>query len=118
MLPPIYQILSSDAATSALAGDRIYPHGDAPQDVARPYVTWFLITGVPELELSDTPSTDRCALQIDCWSETSAGADALAIAVRDAIEQHACVTGVVLNGREPETGLYRFAVQVDYWLSR
>lgn len=118
MLPPIYSILSADSGVAALAGDRIYPHGEAPADVAKPYVTWFLVSGIPENELDGTPSVDRCTVQIDCWSETSVGIVALATAVRDAIEPHAHVTAVQINGREADTKLYRIAIQIDYWLSR
>ena len=42
----------------------------------------------------------------------------LTSAVRTAIERHACVTTLFLNGREPETGLYRMALQIDYLLAR
>lgn len=118
MLPPIFAILNGNSAVHAIAGDRIYPHGSAPQDVARPYVTWFLLSSIPENELDGTPDVDRCSVQIDCWADDGAGSVRLASAVRDAIEPHAHVTNIALNGREPETGLYRFAIQTDYWLSR
>lgn len=118
MLPPIYPILSGNAAVVALAGNRIYPDGDAPQGIAGPYVTWFLLSGIPQNELDAAPSTDRCAVQIDCWGSSGADAKHLAGVVRAAIEPHACVTGIILNGREPETGLHRLALQIDYWLSR
>jgi hypothetical protein len=118
MLPPIYTILSSNTAVAAIAADRIYPHGEAPQNVERPYVTWFLVSGLPENELDGLPDVDRCAVQIDCWADDGTGAVQLASAVRDAIEPHAHVTNIALNGKEPETGLYRFAIQTDYWLSR
>ena len=32
MLPPIYSILSAASAVSAIVGNRIYPHADAPLD--------------------------------------------------------------------------------------
>lgn len=118
MLPPIYDILSADTAVAALVADRIYPHGEAPADVEKPYVTWFLVTGVPQNELDASPATDLCAVQLDCWHLASAGIVALARAVRAAVEPHAHVTAVLLNGKEPETGIYRIAIQADYWLSR
>lgn len=118
MLPPIYPILSANTAVKNIAGTRIYPHGDAPQGVARPYVTWFLVSDTPENNLSELPDIDRQAVQIDVWADSGAAAVQLAGAVRDAMEPHAHVTNIALNGREPETGLYRFAIQLDYWLSR
>lgn len=118
MLPPIYDILSGDAAVADIVAARIYPHGEAPQDTAAPYVTWFLVTGVPENGVSDAPDIDRCVVQIDCWHRTSYGIVALAAAVRDAIQPHAHITGILANGRDDETGLYRIALQTDYWLDR
>lgn len=118
MLPPIYAILSGATAVADIVAARIYPHGEAPQDVTEPYVTWFLVAGVPQNGISDAPDIDQCTVQIDCWHSTSAGVVALARAVRAAIEPHAHVTNLMLNGREPETGLYRIAIQIDYWLVR
>jgi Protein of unknown function (DUF3168) len=118
MLPPIYDILFAATAVSAIVGTRIYPHGEAPQDVTRPYVTWFLVAGVPENALDCAPDIDRSTVQIDCWHQTSAGVVQLASAVRNAIEPHAHVTNLFLNQLEPETRLYRFALQLDYLLPR
>jgi Protein of unknown function (DUF3168). len=55
MLPPIYPTLSAWPAVSAIVGTRIYPHADAPQDVAAPYVTWFLAGGAPVNTMSESP---------------------------------------------------------------
>ncbi len=57
-------------------------------------------------------------VQIDCWHNTSAGVIALAESVRAAIEPHAHVTGYPINARDAETQLYRFGLQLDWWLSR
>jgi hypothetical protein len=119
MLPPIYTILAGDAAVAAIVGDRIYPHGDAPQGGGtQPYVTWFVVSSAPENGVSDAPTVDRVAVQIDCWHPTSAGVVALASAVRLAVEQHAHVTTISLDTRDADTRLYRFAVELDYWLGR
>lgn len=118
MLPPIYTILTTTPAVTALVDTRIYPHGDAPQDVARPYITWFVVSDAPQNTLDSPPSIDQSTVQIDCWHITSSGVVDLAQAVRLAIEPHAHVTNIFLNGREPETRLYRFAIQLDYWLPR
>lgn len=118
MLPPIYPTLSASPSVSAIVGTRIYPHADAPQDVAAPYVTWFLAGGSPEITLSEPPPVDRMTVQIDCWHNTSAGVIALAESVRVAIEPHAHVTGYPINARDAETQLYRFGLQLDWWLSR
>jgi len=118
MLPPIYALLSSTTAVTALVSTRIYPHGEAPQDVTEPYVTWFLVVGSPLLRLEGTPDRDHYMIQLDCWHPTSAGVVALATAVRNALETVCHVTEIVLNQRDFETRLYRLAIQADYWLSR
>lgn len=118
MLPPIYNILSADADVAAIVGTRIYPHGEAPQNVNRPYVTWFLVASVPENDLGGAPDIDRSTVQIDCWHQTAIGVVELARAARFAIEPYAHITNIFLNQREPETKLYRFALQLDYLLPR
>ena len=120
MIPPLYAALAAAPAVTAIVGSppRAYRHGSAPQDTTRPYITWFLLAGVPENELSDVPGIDRCTLQVDCWHQTDAGIEALAVAVRDAVEPLAHCTAVPINTREAETKLYRIALQFDWWLSR
>lgn len=117
MLPPIYTTLNTLEVVNIISR-RVYRHGSAPQDTTKPYVTWQLITGTPENNLSSTPSIDRCTVQIDCWHQTDTGIEQLAIAVRDAVEPYAHITGFPVNEREPETKLYRIAIQLDWWLAR
>jgi hypothetical protein len=121
MLPPIFQTLKASADVKNIVGQnppRIYRHGIAPQDTTKPYCTWFIVFGDPENQLSGTPPSDRVTVQLDCWHQTDAGVEALAIAVRDAIEPYAHMTGIVVNERESETKLYRIALQFDWHLSR
>lgn len=118
MLPPIYSILSAATAVSAIVGNRIYPHADAPLDVTAPYITWFIVSAPPEIQLSGTPTHDRFTVQVDCWHPTSAGVTALASVARTALEAQCNVTNLMLNQRDPETRLYRLALQLDYFLNR
>jgi len=123
MLPPLYALLLASAPVAAIVSTRIYPHGDAPQGVAQPYVTWQMVSGVPEISLSDLPDIDRCTLQINCWHPTSAGVISLATAVRAAVESTGHVTGVGLqrvavDQRETATRLYWIALQMDWFLPR
>lgn len=121
MMPPVFQTLKASASVKNIVGTnppRIYRHGSAPQDTTQPYVTWFVITDTPENNLSDLPPSDRIAVQIDCWHQTDAGIVTLAEAVRDAIEPVAHMTSMPANLREPETKLYRIALQFDFWLNR
>ena len=118
MLPPIYSILSAATAVSAIVGNRIYPHADAPLDVIAPYVTWFVVSAPAEIQLSGTPAHDRFTVQVDCWHPTSTGVTALASAARAALEAQCNVTNLLLNQRDPDTKLYRIALQLDYFLNR
>lgn len=121
MLPPVFQTLKASADVKAIVGTnppRIYRHGVAPQDVTKPYITWFLVSGTPENTLSETPATDRMSVQVDCWHLTDSGVETLAQAVRDAIEPNAHMTGIVLNERDAETKLFRLALGFDFWPAR
>lgn len=122
-LPPIFETLRASPALVALLGDtifRVFQHGSAPQDSAaiRPYVTWQLVSGVPENTLSELPSIDRQSVQIDCWADNGAGVNQLAQLVRDTIEPNAHMTGVIADYRETDTKLYRISLQFDWWQSR
>jgi len=115
MLPPVYALLTGATAVAAIVSTRIYPHGSAPPEVAQPYITWQMVSGVPEINLADAPDIDRCTLQVNCWHATSAGIVTLATAVRAALETAGHVTGVPINQRDTETKLYWIAIQMD-WL--
>jgi hypothetical protein len=117
MLPPIYSWLNT-SAVQTLVDRRVYRHGNAPQDTTRPYVTWSLVFGLPDNELSAPPVSDRYTIQIDCWHPEDSGVEELAVAVRDAIEAYAHITGMPVNERDAETKLYRIALQADVLLNR
>lgn len=120
MLPPIFTWLKASNAVKAIIGTtpRAFRHGDAPQDTTQPYVTWQLVTGVPDNVLNTVPPSDRYTVQVDCWHQTDKGVEDLAKAVRNAIEPYAHMTGMPVNEREKETKLYRIALQFDVLQSR
>jgi hypothetical protein len=121
MLPPVFARLKASSAVRAFVGTspaRIYRHGDAVQDGARPYITWALVSGVPENQLSGTPTTDRMTVQVDCWHQTDKGVEEMADAVRDAIEPYAHMTSMPVDLREPETKLYRMTLEFDWFNDR
>lgn len=126
MLPPVFQTLKASAEVKAIVGQnppRIYRHGSAPQrpdglPLDQPYITWFMVTAAPHNTLSELPASDAVPIQVDCWHQTDAGVEALAQAARDAIEPYAHMTGAPVDGREPETKLYRIALTFDWILYR
>lgn len=121
MLPPVFQTLKASAEVKAIVGTnppRIFAHSEAPEDSQKPYITWQLISDVPENNLSDLPPTDRATVQVDCWHQTGAGVVLLARAARDAIEPSAHMTGIPIDLREPETKLFRIGLQFDWFVDR
>lgn len=120
LLPPVFALLKASAAVTAILGvtPKVYRHGIAPQGTNAPYATWLLVGADPENSLSDLPATDRLIVQIDCFHTTDGGIEQLAEAVRNAIEPTAHLTGIPINEKEPTTGLYRIALQFDWWLRR
>jgi Protein of unknown function (DUF3168) len=121
MLPPIYATLLASSAVTSIIGSapaRAYRHNSVPTTVAAPYVSWFFIGIDPENTLSEVPGMDRVAVQVNCWHATDGGVEALARAVRDAIEPHAHVTQINLDARDAQTRLYQIALQADWFLSR
>lgn len=122
MLPPVFQTLKASTAVKALVGTnppRIWSHGTVPPSIPRPirdpYITWFLVGAAPENNLSDPPPVDRQTVQVDCWHPDKAGIEILADAARDAIEPVAHMTSVLFDEQEPETKLFRIALQFDFF---
>ena len=119
MLPPVFTALQASSAVTSIVGTKVYRHGRAPEGTAPPYVTWFLVSAVPEQTLSDAPDLDRCPIQVDCYHQTDAGIEALATAVRLALEAQAVVTSVPINSYDAlGTKLYRIALSADWLLPR
>jgi hypothetical protein len=121
VFPPIFQILKSSQAIKDIVGTnppRIYRHSNAPQLADRPYITWTIVSVNPENTLSELPVIDMFATQIDCWHQTDAGVELLAREVRDAMEPHCHMVGVVADLHEEDTRLFRIGLQFDFFLNR
>lgn len=114
MLAPVYTALRQNATVLSTVGNRIYRHGSAPQNVTKPYITWFVVMGMPEVQLSGAPSNDFDTIQIDCWSDQDAQVETLAYAVRKALDDAKIVNRIVQNNREDDTRLYRIGVEADF----
>ncbi|MCY1278010.1 hypothetical protein D9M70_267270 [compost metagenome] len=119
MFPPIFQVCSASAAVKAVLGSspvRLYPFGEAPQDVQRPYAVWQIAGGAPENYLGDRPDIDSFTTQIDVFAATATSARDVAKALRDAVEPVAYVAGWRGESRDPDTKNYRYSFDVD-WLT-
>lgn len=118
MMPPVYALLIADSTVTGLVSARIYPFGEAPQGVAYPYVTWQVITALPENCLSSVPPVDAYGVQIDVWASTVASCLAVAEAVRDKLELSAHMTAFGGTERSSDTRAYRYRMDFQFWTNR
>lgn len=121
MYPPIYTVCAAVAAVKAVLGTgptRLYPFGDAPQDVALPYAVWSVIGGNPENLLGEVPDVDRFLLQVDVYAETVTEAREAAEALRDAIETEAYVVSWSGESTDPETRRKRYSFDAEWHVQR
>lgn len=121
MIPPMFTTCAASSEVLAVLGSdpvRLFGAGRAPQNVAEPYAVWQVIAGSPENYLGDTPDMDSYTLQVDCYAQTAAEARGVAEALRNAIEPVAYVVAWRGESREPETQLYRYSFDVDWFVAR
>lgn len=118
MLPSIYALLVADSAVSAAVGKRVYRHGSAPQNVVKPYITWFVVYGMPELQISGNPDSDKDTVQVDVWSDTDAEVESLAYSVRSAFDNAGHAARIVQDTRDVDTRTFRISLEADVIRSR
>lgn len=120
MLPKVFPLLAGSAAVTSLIGTnpvRAYRHGSAPQGVTVPYVTWSIAGGAAENAFQGA-CADQFRIQVDCWADADLGVEALAEAVRAAIEPAAHLVAYVANERDATTQRYRISMAFDWWAKR
>lgn len=121
MVAPIFKVCAAAPAVTALLGaapTRLYPFGDAPQGVSKPYAVWQVISGSPLNYVNGRPDTDRYGLQVDVYADTGDSAEKVASAIRHAIELQANVTGFNPDVRDPATKNYRKSFDVAWLVNR
>jgi hypothetical protein len=121
MYPPIFAVCSASSAVKALVGNspvRLYPFGEAPQGVIKPYVVWQVIGGSPENYINQVPDVDYYSLQVDVYGDDAASVRGVAEALRDAIEPVAYITAWRGESRDPETRDYRYSFDIDWHVLR
>jgi hypothetical protein len=118
MFPTVYATLAADSAVQSLVGSNIYRHDDAPQGVAGDYVVWS-VSGTPLNNMSELPPVDQWTVSITVWSDDDARVEAIARAIRDAMEPVAHLISIPIDNRDrPATKRYRITMQFDWWFSR
>ncbi len=121
MQPPIFPTCAADPAVTALLGTdptRLYPFGEAPQDVTLPYAVWRHVGGSPENYLGSVPDIDSSTLQVDVYAATGSDATAVTEALRDAIEPVAHIVRWGDQDTDPDTGNKHISFDVDWLVPR
>lgn len=121
IIPPVFALLNVPAVTAIVGTNpvRVYGQGNAQQDAPLPHVTWQVISGQPYATL-DMPGMDNHRVQVDCWTADNATGKALALAVRDAMENGGDNVMVSFNGNDidPDTKQYRWSMDFSIWTPR
>lgn len=118
---PIFAVCAADAGVTALLGvspTRLYPFGEAPEGIEKPYAVWQLVTGSPENYLAGRPDIDGYTLQVDVYGTTVASARAVTTAISTAIELKANVSRWGGETKDTETKLYRSSFDIDWLVPR
>ncbi|MBB1438903.1 DUF3168 domain-containing protein [Shewanella sp. SG41-4] len=118
---PIFSVCVANTVVTQLLGStptRLYPFGQAPQDVAKPYAVWQVIGGSPENYVSGGPDTDTFSLQVDVYAISGSSASNVGDAIRTAIELDAYTTNFNGDSRDEQTGHYRHSFDVDWIVNR
>lgn len=118
---PIFAVCAADAALIALLGaqpTRLFPFGEAPEGVIKPYAVWQLLTGSPDNYLSGRPDIDGYTLQVDVYATTAGDSRAVTQAIARAIELKANVTRWGGETKDTATKLYRSSFDIDWLVPR
>ena len=118
---PIFAVCAADTAVTAVLGiqpTRLYPFGEAPEGVVKPYAVWPLLTGSPDNYLSGRPDIDGYTLQVDVYATTVSDARAVTQAISHAIELKANVTRWGGETKDSATKLYRSSFDIDWLVPR
>ena len=121
MIPPVFTILYANTAVKAILGSsplRVFPWGEAPENVAKPYATYIVISGSPENMLGDKADMDVLSTQIDIWGESVSSCSSTAEAVRTALESYAHMTSFSASSPDIDTELFRTRMDFDFFKVR
>lgn len=114
MYPLNFNSLLNVPAVQAVFGTpiRIYASGHAPKDVATPYAVHQLISSVPDNLLDHAPLLDAERVQVTVWHTTAEALSAAVVALRTVLQEFGEIESIVDLGRDPDTSLYGFAIDV------
>lgn len=121
MFPPLFSTLNASTPVKTLLGSsplRVFPAGEAPQDVTLPYGVFQTVFGIPELFLGQISDMDVYTVQIDVYATTLTSARNCASAIRTALEPVAYITSLSEPAKDPTTNHYRYSMDVDFHTPR
>ena len=103
----VYQLLKSNVAIKALINERVYPLV-APQNVAKPYITYQVVTGLKLKCMGGKIYQGDYRMQLDCFSLTYSNVKAISKAVENALEGFMSSDDInIMDDYENETALFR-----------
>lgn len=103
----VYNLLKNNATLNTLINGRIYPLV-APQNVAKPYMTYRVITGLKLQCMSGTIYQGDFRFQIDVWGLTYSNVKAISEAVKNALVGFMDSNNInITDDYESETQLFR-----------
>lgn len=117
MYPPIFAICFASNEVKQQLGSsplRLYPFGEAPQGVAKPYAVWQGFSGFPLNVLKGAPKEDNFGCQVDVYAQTVTQVRNAAKALRDALEPHAYITAWRGESTDTETGDKRYSFDIEF----
>lgn len=120
MIPPIFQLISSDvgAANALLDGSgviKFFAFGSVPQKASQPYAVWQVITGEPQNILSGDVPTNRVSIQIDVYASKANSVIAISEAIKCALKLSAYMTRFGDTQIDDATGLHKFSMDYDFF---
>lgn len=117
MAAPVYSTLIASGAVTALVSTRVYEDA-APQDVAKPYITFSYSGGLTNNYLGDLPGIDNLVVQIEITALTAASRAAIMAAVIAALDPVANMVSQPMTIWEFETKTYRLMLEYSFWVGR
>ena len=111
----LYSLLSGAAGVTALVSTRIYPDV-LPVDAVYPSIAFSRANSEPTYSLGGVYYGTNVELSIGCWSDSRTSADAVALAVRNAIPGSAFVhTDGPEAAYDPATHLFASTITVAFF---
>lgn len=109
----LYNLLNVPALQAVFGTPvRIYTSGHAPKDVPTPYAVHQLIASVPDNLLDHAPLLDAERVQVTVWHTTAEALSSAVVALRTVLQDIGEIESIVDLGRDPDTSLYGFAIDV------